>query len=240
MTVQCAECRGFFCRLGNPDASPDHCPMRGDFPEFQELYAEEQARSILTQSARIEARGYCHWTRLKEVDEFAHLMEFKRIGLAHCPDMTTEAEKVGDHLRLSGLEPVLPGSSIAGDPIAQAKTFEEQETDLNLLCGMCVAHEVLFLGTARTPTVGLIARDTRLHHNPAAALYTSRSYLKAEVFGHWPREERTAFFGRDERTLSRVACGSAGDPPNPRSRVAEAMDVAEKGRAVPEFGALGH
>ena len=91
---------------------------------------------------------------------------------------------------------------------------------------MCVAHEVQFLGDARTPTVSLIARDTRLHHNPVAALYTSRSYLKAEVFGHWPREDRTAFRGRDDAVLSRFACGAGGEASLPRSRVAEALDVA--------------
>jgi len=226
MTVQCAECKGFYCKLGKPEASPDHCPMRGDFPDFQDLYPEGPTRSILAQSARVEAKGYCRWTRLREVGEFAHLMEYQKIGLAYCPDMRNEAERVGARLRSFGLEPIIPPFSLAEKPISQARALQERDTDLNLICGMCPAHEVMFLGSAHAPTASLIARDTRLHHNPAAALYTSRSYLKAELFGHWPREDRVSFLGRDEETLNRLACRPAGPPPLPRSRVAEAMDLA--------------
>jgi len=226
MSVQCAECKGFYCRLGKPEASPDHCPMRGDFPEFEDLYPEGQGRTILAQSAKVEARGYCRWTRLEEVAEFAHLMGYRTIGLAHCPDMKKEPERVADRLFASGLKPVTPPPSLAGEPVSQALAFKKANTELNLLCGMCPAHEVLFLGNTQAPTVSLIARDTRLRHNPAAALYTTRSYLKAEVFGHWPREDRAAYLGRDEEMLSRLGCGPSGDTRLPRSRLAEAMDLA--------------
>jgi len=226
MSVQCAECKGFYCKLGSPDASPDHCPMRGDFPEFDDLYAEGWIRTILTQSARVEAKGYCRWTRLKEVAEFAHLMGYRTIGLAHCPDMKPEAQRIADHLHRSGLIPVIPPLSLAGDPISQAEVFRERNTEMNLLSGMCPAHEVLFLGSTQAPTVSLIARDTRLRHNPAAALYTSRSYLKDELFGHWPLKDRGESVGWDKGVLDRLACGSPGEAQAPRSRVAEAMDLA--------------
>jgi uncharacterized metal-binding protein len=227
MTVHCADCKAFFCRgEGKLEATPDHCPMRGDFPDFEELYPEGRSRNFLTRAALVEAQGYCRWTRLREVGEFARLMEYKRVGLAHCPDMAREAEQVGTFLREFGLEPTLPPSSAARDPLGQAEFFSNQATDLNVLAGMCVGHESVFLHATEAPAVSLIARDTRLRHNPVAGLYTSRSYLKAELFGHWPREERPPFQGWELSTLYRFACGATNNGQASRSRVAEAMAVA--------------
>jgi uncharacterized metal-binding protein len=140
--------------------------------------------------------------------------------------MAEEARKVGVFLRDFGVEAVLPRPSSDCDPLSQAGFFREHGTGLNVLSGMCVAHEAMFLKATETPTVSLIARDTRLRHNPAAGLYTSRSYLKAELFGHWPREERPPFRGLALDALERVAHELSGADQPSRSRLAEAMSVA--------------
>jgi uncharacterized metal-binding protein len=71
MALECASCNRYACRVGRSDATPDDCPMRGPFPAFEELYATDEARSLLYHSARVEAAGYCHWTRVQEVVELA-------------------------------------------------------------------------------------------------------------------------------------------------------------------------
>jgi tRNA-Thr(GGU) m(6)t(6)A37 methyltransferase TsaA len=65
-----------------------------------------------------------------------------------------------------------------------------------------------------------------LRHNPAAALYTSRSYLKDELFGHWHPDDRTQFKGASMETLLQVAQDTYSEGGPPVSRVAEAMSVA--------------
>jgi uncharacterized metal-binding protein len=228
MTVHCADCTAFICRVGGKlEATPEFCPMRGEFPDFEELYAQGESLDLLNRSALVEARGYCRWTRLREVGEFARLMEYRRLGLAHCPDMTPEATKVARFFREFGLDPVLPPSSASCDPLGQAEFFADRSTDLNVLTGMCVGHEIIFLKATRAPAVGLIARDVRLRHNPAAALYTSRSYLEKELFGHWPRKTRPKYRGWDMSALDRLARG-AQDAENPRSRLAETLDLAHE------------
>ncbi len=227
MTVHCADCTAFICRgEGKLEATPEFCPMRGEFPEFEELYSERESRDLLIRSAAVEAQGYCRWTRLREVGEFARLMGFQRVGLAHCPDMAMEAQRVAVFFQGLKLEPSLPPPSKAGDPLGQADFFANEGTDLNVLVGMCVGHEVLFLRATQAPTAGLIARDTRLHHNPVAALYTSRGYLKDELFGHWPSEKRPPYQGWETDTLARLACGAADEGPIASSRLAETMTVA--------------
>ena len=81
MTVHCADCKAYICRRGGPmKATPNFCPMRGDFPDFEELYAEGESLRFLSQSALVEAGGYCRWTRLEEVAEFCRAMGFRRFN----------------------------------------------------------------------------------------------------------------------------------------------------------------
>jgi uncharacterized metal-binding protein len=83
MSVECATCTPYACRLGRIDAAPEGCPMRGAFPDFAALYAEPM-RTLAYHAARIEAEGYRRWTRVREVIELAHRMGFHRLGVAHC------------------------------------------------------------------------------------------------------------------------------------------------------------
>jgi uncharacterized metal-binding protein len=202
--------------------------MHGDFPLFENLYPEGPGRDFLVQSALVEAEGYCRWTRIREVVEFSRKLGYRRLGLPHCPDMAPMAEKVARFLDDSGFEPILPPDSEAYHPLAQARHFHEAGADLNVLAGMCVGHEALFIRESQVPVVGLVARDPRLRHNPAAGIYTCRSYLKAELFGHWNARERPQFQGWEVHHLEEAAAraSAASEGAGPRSRVAEAMDLA--------------
>ena len=91
MNVVCADCKGFYCRTGTLEASPEACPMRGDFPDFDDLYPQGPTREMIKQAAVVEGQGYCRWTRLREIAEFALLLDHRRIGLPHCPAGTTAA-----------------------------------------------------------------------------------------------------------------------------------------------------
>jgi uncharacterized metal-binding protein len=44
--------------------------------------------------------------------------------------------------------------------------------------GLCVGHDSLFFKYAQAPTTVLVAKDRVFGHNPAAALYLSRSYYR--------------------------------------------------------------
>jgi len=228
MTVHCAECGLFICQSGNREAAPDHCPMWGDFPDFQELYPEGWVRDFLVRSARVEAEGYCRWTRAREVVEFARGMGYQRIGVAHCPDMEVEAGRVASYLEDSGLQPILGESSESCDPLGQNRFFAGAETEMNVLGGMCVGHEAMFIRESTVPVVTLVARDTRLRHNPAAGIYTSRSYLQDDVFGNWDPKDRPPFQGWEMERLEEVAREVQEEQDGPRSRVAEAMEVAHR------------
>ena len=62
------------------------------------------------------------------------------------------------------------------NPIMQAKLLNAEHTDLNVVMGLCVGHDSLFLKYAESPCVSLVIKDRVLGNNPAAALYTTSGF----------------------------------------------------------------
>jgi uncharacterized metal-binding protein len=205
MTVECATCKPFACRAGRIDAAPEGCPMRGAFPDFSSLYATEPMRALAYHAARVEAEGYCRWTRAREVVELAHRMNYGRIGVAHCRDMGREARLAGRWLTDGGLEVVVPQDVDDCDPIGQAELFRARRTDLNVIVGMCVGHDTLFIRHAGAPVTSLVVRDCRLRHNPTAAVSTRSGYLKSVLYRYQEPLAEEAFHGWDDHLLDRLA-----------------------------------
>jgi uncharacterized metal-binding protein len=177
--------------------------MHADFPVFEELYADGEHHRLAHASALVEAEGYGEWTRLQETAELARRMGFDRIGITHCPDMVREAAIAASYLRDYGLQVHRPESR--SEPFEQARELENRQTQMNVVAGMCVPHEAIFVRASRAPVSVLVARDVRFQHNPAAALYTG---------------------GLDR--LRQVARGSSCGRSERRCRVGEAMDFAHQ------------
>ncbi|MGD9161590.1 MAG: DUF1847 domain-containing protein [Desulfobacteraceae bacterium] len=137
--------------------------------------------------------------RIQEVCEFASKMKYKKLGIAFCGGLKAEArvlsqilnaqefnvvsvmckcggiekEKIGlsekQKVRINEFDPMC-------NPIIQATILNEEDTDFNILVGLCVGHDSLFFKYSKAFTTVLIAKDRVMGHNPAAALYTSGSY----------------------------------------------------------------
>lgn len=231
--VECALCDRYACEAGRIDAAPEGCPMLGPFPDFETLYGSGVTRELAYHAARVEAEGYCRWTRIREIAEVTERMGFTTIGVAHCPDTGREAGLAAEYLRRSGLEVVLPEDPTDCDPVGQAERFGDLGTDFNVIAGMCVGHDSLFIRHARAPVTSLVVRDLRLRHNPVAALYTRTGYLKRALYGT-VQEEVEPFGGWDDALLDRLAAevrdeGLARD--RPPCRLEEVMSFARRAGA---------
>jgi uncharacterized metal-binding protein len=236
VSIECATCSRYACRVGRLDAAPGSCPMRGPFPDFEELYADEPRRRLAYQAARVEAEGYGRWTRLREVSELARRMGYTRLGIAHCPDTRREGTLAASYFDSGGLQAVLPPSGERCDPVGQALLFDAERTELNVVAGMCVGHDALFVRHSAAPVTSLIVRDPRLRHNPIAALYTRNSYLKSALYqehGHFAERPRRAPWSdaRIDRLAGevRAAGRKRADPP---CRLEETMDFARRAGAT--------
>ena len=228
MSVECAHCGVYACRAGRLDATPDNCPMLGDFPAFSELYAADEARLMAYESTRIEAEGYCRWTRTREIVEFARRMGYERLGIAHCVDMAREARLVAGFLSRHSIEAILPPETFDCDPEDQATFFADRNTDLNVVAGMHVAHEALFLDASHAPVTCLVARDPRLRHNPVACLYTSGGYLQEELFNADLGSKNGGLRGNDAAVLREARSEIPETGESASSRLTEAMRLARR------------
>jgi uncharacterized metal-binding protein len=137
--------------------------------------------------------------RVQEICEFAQKMGYKKLGIAFCAGLRPEAQSLTQIIEAQGFEVVsvvckaggIPKEQIGikeeekvriGEfesmcsPISQAMILNEENTDFNILVGLCVGHDSLFLKYAKAFCTVLVAKDRVLSHNPAAALYTTGSY----------------------------------------------------------------
>jgi uncharacterized metal-binding protein len=65
------------------------------------------------------------------------------------------------------------------NPVAQAYVLNEAKTDFNVVMGLCVGHDSLFLKHSDALCTVLAAKDRLLGHNPLAAIYTVDTYYRA-------------------------------------------------------------
>jgi uncharacterized metal-binding protein len=68
------------------------------------------------------------------------------------------------------------------NPIAQAEFLNGEETDFNIVLGLCVGHDTLFFKYSKAPVTVLAVKDRALAHNPLGALYLADGYMKGKIY----------------------------------------------------------
>jgi uncharacterized metal-binding protein len=140
-------------------------------------------------------------SRVEELIEFSTRMKYRRLGIAFCAGLTCEASTLSKILESQGFEVVSVACKVGGvpkeaikvkdeekirigefesmcNPIAQAKLLNQAKTDFNILLGLCIGHDSLFLKYAKGLTTVFAVKDRVTGHNPMAAIYTSDSYYQ--------------------------------------------------------------
>jgi uncharacterized metal-binding protein len=140
--------------------------------------------------------------RIVETMEFAHRMKYKRLGFVFCIGLQKEAKVVESLLSSSGFEVVsaickvgrepketlgvrddqkirIGGFEAMCNPIAQAFILNKEETEFNIVMGLCVGHDALFLKYSEALCTVLAVKDRLLGHNPLAAIYNIDSYYRS-------------------------------------------------------------
>ncbi len=140
-------------------------------------------------------------TRLEEIINFARKMGYKKLGVAFCLGLMNEARILIPILENKGFEIVSVCCKVGGiakeeigvkdeekirpgayepmcNPISQAGIMNKEKTEFNILVGLCVGHDALFLKHAEALTTVFIVKDRLLGHNPVVALYQSSMYYR--------------------------------------------------------------
>lgn len=197
----CAECTHYECSKKEKGTLPKPCPMRDEdlmSSSFKE-YEKDENKEFYVSSSEMEALGYCQWTRLREIMEFAKRMDYHRLGLAFCRGLRNEARITSRILRENGFDVISVICKTGGidkdaigiahkvhpceyepmcNPIAQARFLEKAETEFNIVLGLCVGHDSMFFKYSHTLATVLAVKDRVTGHNPLAAIYNSEGYFK--------------------------------------------------------------
>jgi len=209
-TLSCINCSSLNCyRQGK--SFPDFClttqVSQKRLDDINALYrSDAPAGKMARAAAEVEGEFYGKLTRVEEIVEFAKKIGAHKIGIATCIGLINESKIFQKVLEAKGLDSysvickvgsvdkadigiletrkVQPGCHEAlCNPILQAQLLNEQQTDLNVIVGLCVGHDSLFIKYAEAPVTTLITKDRILGHNPAAALYTSGFYYQRILQG---------------------------------------------------------
>ncbi len=201
----CVDCGTQNCKF-KTRTYPEFCPTvhlkEEDRKWALERYDEGRNREIMIASAEVEFEGYCQWTRVQEIMEFARKIQAKRIGIANCIGLIREARVFARILQANGFDAYAVICKVAGqskssmgipqeceqigaamcNPILQARLLNKAHTDLNVVIGLCVGHDSLFYKYSDAYVTTLVTKDRVTGNNPVAALYTAESYYKKKFF----------------------------------------------------------
>ncbi|ENN96630.1 hypothetical protein J422_01283 [Methanocaldococcus villosus KIN24-T80] len=186
--MRCARCNKKECKNGK------NCKEE-ILDNILEEYKKEENLKIAKVSSFIEGNFYMKKTRLEEIIEFCKMMNYKKIGIAFCIGLEREA-KILDEILSKHFEVYSVCCKVCGidkdkfelthinkeqketmcNPIAQALILNEKKTDLNIIVGLCIGHDILFQKYSKAPTTTFVVKDRILAHNPLGAIY-SKYYL---------------------------------------------------------------
>lgn len=144
--------------------------------DYQSLYSEHDKKIMKVAEDSLNPAI----DRVDELIEFAKEASIERIGIANCISFEKEAGRLQQILESNGFTvfksncklgrmpfaDILPGyKGISCNPAGQAKFLENQNTELNLVLGLCIGHDIVFNSKSKALTTTLIVKDRKLKHH---------------------------------------------------------------------------
>jgi len=159
-------------------------------------YRKEKNLKLYRASSSLEAEGYMKYTRIEELIRLARKLGWKKLGIAFCVGFSEEAKKLQELLESKGFDvhsvvckvggfekeqfsiPTMGKGDHACNPILQAMVLNQAKTELNIILGLCLGHDILFQAYSEAPTTTLVVKDRVLAHNPIGAIYSRYHFEK--------------------------------------------------------------
>jgi uncharacterized metal-binding protein len=143
--------------------------------DFRTLYSETD-KQILKQA---EDSLNPKIDRVNEIITYAKEANISKIGIANCTTFIKEATLLEEALSNAGFivekvhckfgkvpfNELVPGyKGISCNPAGQAKYLEEKGTELNIMMGLCLGHDMIFNAKSKAPVTPLLVKDRKLNH----------------------------------------------------------------------------
>ena len=143
---------------------------------FGNLYEEKDRETMRIAEDSLDPKV----DRVAEIMNFAREGNIKRIGIANCITFEKEAQELEHMLLADGFEVVranckygrmpneeiLPGyKGISCNPAGQADFLKKGKSELNIVMGLCLGHDMVFNAKSHTLTTALVVKDRKLGHH---------------------------------------------------------------------------
>jgi uncharacterized metal-binding protein len=140
--------------------------------EFKDLYN----KSDLLIMKNAEDSKNRNNNRIQEIIEYAKTAKIHKIGIAYCTNLTKQARNLETLLQNEGFTIAkvhckygrLPFTNlvegykgVSCNPAGQAKYLEEEKTQLNIIMGLCLGHDMIFNEKSSAPATTLIVKERK-------------------------------------------------------------------------------
>ncbi|MCF7876683.1 DUF1847 domain-containing protein [Candidatus Bipolaricaulota bacterium] len=193
-----------FCPMINKEQLLNEAKSRYLDSDLTEFYSQT---TLIEKEGYEEVRGkrIPVRPRIVELIELGKKLGMKKIGIAFCSGLSEEAKKIVEILENKEFEVSSvrckcgnfdktelgvpkkykignPKEYEAGcNPLAQAYLLNDVPTDINVIVGLCVGHDMIFTKESQAPVTTLIVKDRYTGHNPATSIYNNyhkRAFLE--------------------------------------------------------------
>jgi uncharacterized metal-binding protein len=164
-------------------------------------------------SAQIEREYYGIATRVEETLLFIKRMGYKKVGVAACVGLLKECSTFAKVAKAKGIDVYAAACKIGSvdktavglaeddkhspgnfeamcNPILQAEALNRAGTDFNIIMGLCLGHDTLFIKHSKAPVTVLVVKDRVLCHNPVAALYQAEGFYRRLMSPDLPKSKK--------------------------------------------------
>jgi uncharacterized metal-binding protein len=143
---------------------------------FSKLYSIEDKQIMKLAEDSLDP----HIDRINEIVEYAREAKFSKIGIANCTTFIKEANQLEGILAQAGFlvekvhckygrmlfnELIPDYKGVSCNPAGQAKYLENKGTELNIMMGLCLGHDMIFNAKSKAPVTPLLVKDRKLNHH---------------------------------------------------------------------------
>lgn len=148
---------------------------------FANLYSGHDKAILKTAEDTLNPRV----DRVQELIAYAKAAQLTTIGVAYCVAVANEAEHLQQIFEQEGFtvekvnckygrvpfNDLVEGyKGISCNPAGQAQYLADKGTQLNVMMGLCVGHDMIFNAKSKAPVTPLVVKDRKLKHHTASIL----------------------------------------------------------------------
>lgn len=143
---------------------------------MKHLYTEEDIKILKVAEDSLDPKA----DRVTEIIEYCKEAGIRKIGIANCSSFIREANQLEHILTDKGFvvdkvhcklgkvpfNELIPNyKGLTCNPAGQAKYLAEKGTEINIMMGLCLGHDMIFNSKSEAPVTPLVVKDRKEKHH---------------------------------------------------------------------------